>query len=218
MTRFFRRMAAAVAVAAIPLAAAAVATSAVTVAAPGVSSPQCDPSVYKLRDQFAAVRPNWSRNVWTNECKPPPAPPAWWTPRPAYAPPYAPADVPPPPPPPPWAGQMQPRWDEGGQHWVWVRDLTATRIHNLRIPRNAFSERVTRGQTTATALALHGAQIEYRPGSSRPVIAPLGELFDDLVAACPAGTHRLEATAALRRVRQHPFRTSNTCGIGTMSW
>jgi len=107
MTRFFRRMTAAVAAAAITLAAAGVATSAVTVAAPGVGSPQCDL--------------NWSRNVWTNECKPPPAPPAWWIPRPAYAPPYAPADVPPPPPPPPWAGQLQPRWDEGSQQWVWTR-------------------------------------------------------------------------------------------------
>lgn len=99
MTRFFRRLAAAVAVAAIPLAAAAVATSA-------VSSAVCDP--------------NWSHNVWTNECKPPPAPPAWWTPRPAYAPPFAPLDVPPPPPPPPWAQQQHPIWDGGSRQWVWV--------------------------------------------------------------------------------------------------
>jgi len=81
--------------------------AAVMMAAPGVSSAQCDP--------------NWSRNVWTNECKPPPPPPDWWTPRPAYAPPYAPADIPPPPPPPPWAQQLQPVWDEGGMHWVWKR-------------------------------------------------------------------------------------------------
>jgi hypothetical protein len=99
MTRFFRRLAAAVAVAAIPLAAAAVATSA-------VSSAECDP--------------NLSRNVWTNECTPPPAPPAWWTPRPAYAPPFAPLDVPPPPPPPPWAQQLHPVWDGGSQQWVWI--------------------------------------------------------------------------------------------------
>ena len=98
MTRFIRRLAAVIAVAAFPLAAVAVVTSA-------VSSAGCDPA--------------WSRNVWTNECKPQPAPPVWWTPRPAYAPPYAPVDVPPPPPPPPWAGNMQPRWDEGGLHWVW---------------------------------------------------------------------------------------------------
>jgi hypothetical protein len=99
MTRFVRRLAVAIAAAAFPLAAAAVATS-------PVSSAGCDPA--------------WSRNVWTNECKPPPAPPAWYVTRPVYAPPYAPVDVPPPPPPPPWAGQMQPRWDEGGQHWIWA--------------------------------------------------------------------------------------------------
>jgi hypothetical protein len=99
MTRFVRRLATAIAVASIPFAAG-------TIATPAVSSAQCDP--------------NWSRNVWTNECKPGPAPPAWWTARPAYAPPYAPVDVPPPPPPPPWAQQLHPIWDEGGQHWVWV--------------------------------------------------------------------------------------------------
>jgi hypothetical protein len=115
MTRFVRRLAAAIAVATFPLAAAAI-----TVAAPGVSAPQCDPAVYAhCVTSSPQCDLNWSRNVWTNECKPQPAPPVWWTPRPAYAPPYAPADVPPPPPPPPWAQQMQPRWDEGGQHWVW---------------------------------------------------------------------------------------------------
>lgn len=98
MTRFLRRLATTATVASIPLAAVAVATSAVSAAA-------CDL--------------NWSRNVWTNECHPQPAPPDWYTVRPAYAPPYAPVDVPPPPPPPPWAQKMQPRWDEGGQHWVW---------------------------------------------------------------------------------------------------
>ena len=99
MTRFLRRLAVTVAAAFIPLAAAAVATSA-------VSSAGCDP--------------NWSHNVWTGECHPQPALPDWYVVRPAYAPPYAPVDVPPPPPPPPWAQQMQPRWDEGGQHWVWA--------------------------------------------------------------------------------------------------
>jgi hypothetical protein len=99
MTRFIRRLATAIAVASIPLAATAVATSA-------VSSAECDL--------------NWSRNVWTNECKPPPAPPAWWTPRPAYAPPFAPVDVPPPPPPPPWAQQLHPVWDGGSNQWVWI--------------------------------------------------------------------------------------------------
>jgi hypothetical protein len=107
MTGFLGRLAAAIAVASIPLAAAAVATSAVTVAAPGVSSPQCDPA--------------WARNVWTGECHPQPAVPDWYVVRPAYAPPYAPVDVPPPPPPPPWAQQLHPNWDEGSQQWVWVR-------------------------------------------------------------------------------------------------
>jgi hypothetical protein len=98
MTRFLCRLAVALAAASIPLVGVAIATSA-------VGSAACDP--------------NWSRNVWTGECTPPPGPPDWYTPRPAYAPPYAPLDVPPPPPAPPWAQQMQPRWDEGGQHWVW---------------------------------------------------------------------------------------------------
>jgi hypothetical protein len=120
MTRFLRRLAVTIAVGAIPLPAAAVATSAVTVAAPGVSSPRCDPTV---STHCVSSSPqcdlNWSRNVWTGECHPQPAVPDWYAVRPAYAPPYAPVDVPPPPPPPPWAQQMQPRWDEGGQHWVW---------------------------------------------------------------------------------------------------
>jgi hypothetical protein len=114
MTRFIRRLAAVSAVAAFPLAAAAIETSA-------VSSAGCDPAV---TTQCVTSSPhcdlNWSRNVWTNECKPPPAPPAWYVTRPAYAPPYAPVDVPPPPPPPPGAEHMQPRWDEGGMHWVWA--------------------------------------------------------------------------------------------------
>jgi hypothetical protein len=105
MTRFLRRLAATIAVAFFPLAAAAVATSAVTVAAPGAPSPKCDPK--------------WSHNPVTGECHPPPPPPDWYVVRPAYAPPYAPLDVPPPPPPPPWAEHMQPRWDQGSQHWFW---------------------------------------------------------------------------------------------------
>ncbi|MDT5310461.1 MAG: hypothetical protein QOE48_6175 [Mycobacterium sp.] len=114
MTRLVRHLAAAIAVASIPLTAVAIAT-------PAVSSPQCDPAVYThCVTSSAQCDPTWSRNVWTTECKPGPAPPAWWTPRPAYAPPYAPVDVPPPPPPPPWAQQLHPVWDEGGQHWVWV--------------------------------------------------------------------------------------------------
>jgi hypothetical protein len=122
VTGFLGRLAIASAVTSIPLAGAAVATSAVTVAAPGVSSPQCDPIV---STHCVTSSPqcdlNWSRNVWTNECHPQPAVPDWYMVRPAYAPPYAPVDVPPPPPPPPWAQQLQPRWDEGSQQWVWVR-------------------------------------------------------------------------------------------------
>jgi hypothetical protein len=116
MTGFFRRLATAGALASIPLAASAVGTSEVSSAGPRCdqtftshcvgTSPQCDI--------------NWSRNVWTGECHPQPAVPDWYQVRPPYAPPYAPLDVPPPPPPPPWAGQMQPRWDEGGQHWIWA--------------------------------------------------------------------------------------------------
>jgi hypothetical protein len=122
MTGFLGRLAAAVVAGAIPLAAAAVATSAVTVAAPGVSSPQCDPSVYSHCVTSGPLCDlNWSRNVWTGECHPQPAVPDWYVVRPAYAPPYAPVDVPPPPPPPPWAQGMHPNWDEGSQQWVWVR-------------------------------------------------------------------------------------------------
>jgi hypothetical protein len=100
MRWFVRRMAAVVAVALAPMAA-------VTVAAPGVSSAQCDP--------------NWSRNVWTNECKPPPPPPSWYQPPPAYAPSFAPLWVPPPPPAPPWAPSAVPAWDQGHQQWgVWA--------------------------------------------------------------------------------------------------
>ena len=122
MTGFLGRLAAATAVASIPLAAAAVATSAVTVAAPGVSSPECDPHVYShCVTSSRQCDLNWSRNVWTGECHPQPAVPDWYVVRPAYAPPYAPVDVPPPPPPPPWAQNLQPRWDEGSQQWVWVR-------------------------------------------------------------------------------------------------
>jgi hypothetical protein len=84
--------------------------AAVMVAAPGISSAQCDP--------------NWARNVWTNECKPQPPVPDWYVPKPAYAPSYAPADIPPPPPPPPWAQlpqmQLRPVWDVGSRQWVWI--------------------------------------------------------------------------------------------------
>jgi hypothetical protein len=114
MTGFLRRLATAVAVASIPMAMVPLATAA-------ASPPKCDPAVYK---QCVSSSPqcdvNWSRNVWTGECHPQPALPDWYSVRPAYAPPYAPVDVPPPPPPPPWAQHMQPRWDEGSQRWFWA--------------------------------------------------------------------------------------------------
>lgn len=111
MTGFLRRLAIAGAVASMPLAAAAVATSA-------VSSAACDRMQLHCAER---CDPNWARNVLTGECHPQPAMPDWYVVRPAYAPPYAPVDVPPPPPPPPWAQQLQPRWDEGSLQWVWVR-------------------------------------------------------------------------------------------------
>ena len=110
MTRFVRRLAATIATAAIPLAALAVATS-------PVSSAQCDPHLWHCTKQ---CDPNWSRNVWTNECKPPPPVPEWWTPRPAYAPPFAPEWIPPPPPAPPWAPGDVPAWNGGLQQWVFI--------------------------------------------------------------------------------------------------
>ena len=121
MTGFLGRLAIASAVASIPLAAAAVATSAVSSSARSQFAAVRPDRVDTLRDQLRHCDPNWSRNVWTGECHPQPAVPDWYVVRPAYAPPYAPVDVPPPPPPPPWAQQLQPRWDEGSQQWVWVR-------------------------------------------------------------------------------------------------
>ncbi|PIJ30028.1 hypothetical protein BMW24_022580, partial [Mycobacterium heckeshornense] len=66
MRWFVRRLAAVVALMLAP-------TAAVMIATPGVSSAQCDR--------------NWSRNVWTGECKPPPPVPAWYQAPPPYAPP-----------------------------------------------------------------------------------------------------------------------------------
>src|ERR1700742_4164617 len=117
MTRFLRRVAAAAAAVA-PLAGAAIATSAVTAAAPGDNAAHCDLRVYSQCVSSAPhCDPNWSNEVWTGKCHPPPGVPDWYVVRPAYAPPYAPVDVPPPPPPPPGAQHMQPRWDEGSQRW-----------------------------------------------------------------------------------------------------
>jgi hypothetical protein len=99
--------------------------AAVMVAAPGISSAQCDPTVTThCVTSSAQCDPNWSRNVWTNECKPPPPVPDWYVPKPAYVPSFAPADIPPPPPPPPWAQlpqmQLRPVWDGGKGQWVWI--------------------------------------------------------------------------------------------------
>ncbi len=99
MTRFVRRLVVSVAVVLSAMAAAMVAT-------PGVSWAYCDP--------------NFSRNVWTNQCKPPTPPPDWYVSKPAYVPAFAPADIPPPPPPPPWAQQLRPVWDGGHGQWVWI--------------------------------------------------------------------------------------------------
>jgi len=71
-------------------------------ARPGIGSAEC--------------APNMSFNPTTKECKQPPAPPAWYTPPPPYAPAYAPADVPPPPPTPWWA-KTDPVWSNGFQRW-----------------------------------------------------------------------------------------------------
>jgi hypothetical protein len=116
MTRFLRRLVTATAVASIAMATVAVGTS--------TASPyKCDQRDYRQcvpTSDKPKCDLNWARNVFTGECHPQPAVPDWYQVRPPYAPPYAPVDVPPPPPPPPWAGQMQPRWDEGGQHWIWA--------------------------------------------------------------------------------------------------
>jgi hypothetical protein len=104
MRWFGRRLAAVIAVAFVPMAAAVVVT-------PGVSSAECGP--------------NMSFNPVTNVCKLPPAPPAWYTPPPPYAPSFAPQDVPPPPPWPAWAPHA-PMWSNGYHQWgvyvggVWV--------------------------------------------------------------------------------------------------
>ena len=104
MRRLIRRLTAVIAVTFVALAVAVIAT-------PGVSSAQCDP--------------NMSLNWTTFGCEPPPAPPAWYTPPPPYAPSFAGQDVPPPPPRPSWAPQ-DPMWRAGLNQWgvyvgyVWV--------------------------------------------------------------------------------------------------
>jgi hypothetical protein len=123
MTNSARRFIAHVlAVILVPMAATLVPMGAVAVAAPGASSAQCDPSVAShCVSSSAQCDHNWSRNVWTNECKPPPPVPDWYIPKPAYVPSFAPADIPPPPPPPPWAqGWLRPVWDGGKGQWVWI--------------------------------------------------------------------------------------------------
>jgi hypothetical protein len=84
------------------LAVAFVSMTSVVVATPGVSS--------------AACGANMSYNWATNECKPPPPMPAWYTPPPAYAPSFAGQDVPPPPPR-PWWSPNEPMWNAALRQW-----------------------------------------------------------------------------------------------------
>ena len=75
----------------------------------------------------------WVWDPAINQCSPPPPPPpatvgrpvpapAWYTPPPPWAPPWAPASVPPPPPTPLWAPQDKtPVWDPGHMQWgIWI--------------------------------------------------------------------------------------------------
>lgn len=96
MRWFFGRLPVVIAVAFVPMTAAVIAT-------PAISSADCDP--------------NMSFNVATWECKPRPAPPAWYVTPPAYAPPFAAQDVPPPPPPRPWWSPNEPMWNAGFHQW-----------------------------------------------------------------------------------------------------
>ena len=90
-------------------AAAFVPMAAVVLVTPAISSAEC--------------ANNMSWNQTTRECKQPPAPPAWYTPPPPYAPSFAGQDVPPPPswpgPPPPWPewAPQAPMWSTYFQHW-----------------------------------------------------------------------------------------------------
>ncbi|WAC92414.1 hypothetical protein [Mycobacterium sp. Aquia_213] len=95
MMWFVRRMSAAGAVVFAAMAGAVIAT-------PGISSAQCDS--------------NMSWNQATGVCKPPQAPPAWYTPPPPYAPSFAGPDVPPPPPRPWWSPNV-PMWHVGFHQW-----------------------------------------------------------------------------------------------------
>jgi hypothetical protein len=105
MRRLFGRLTVVTALAFVPMAAEVIAT-------PAISSAECDP--------------NMSFNVSTRECKPMPAPPAWYAPPPAYSPSFAAQDVPPPPPPRPWWSPNDPMWSVGFHQWgayfdgVWV--------------------------------------------------------------------------------------------------
>jgi hypothetical protein len=95
MQWFVRRLTAVIAAAFAAMAIAVIAT-------PAISSAQCDL--------------NMSWNWATNECKPPPPLPAWYTPPPPYAPPFASPDVPPPPPR-PWWSPNEPMWNAGFHQW-----------------------------------------------------------------------------------------------------
>jgi hypothetical protein len=93
--RWFFRLTAVIAVTIVAMAVAVIAT-------PGISSAECDPNM------------SWNLATW--ECKPPPAPPAWYAPPPPYAPSFASQDVPPPPPWPAWAPQA-PMWSTRYHQW-----------------------------------------------------------------------------------------------------
>lgn len=95
MIRFAHRLAAVIGVAFVLMAAA-------VAARPGVSSADCGR--------------NMSYNPTSYVCNVPPPPPAWYTAPPAYAPAYAPPDVPPPPPTPSWA-KTDPVWSNAFQRW-----------------------------------------------------------------------------------------------------
>jgi hypothetical protein len=84
------------------LAVAFVSMASVAVATPAISSASCDPNM-----AF-----NWA----TNQCKPPPPMPSWYTPPPQYAPSFAGQDVPPPPPK-PWWSPYEPMWSAGFHQW-----------------------------------------------------------------------------------------------------
>ncbi len=198
MTRFLRRLAITVAAASIPLAAVAVATSA-------VSSADCDP--------------NWSRNVWTNECHPGTgATRLVRTPaglrtavrtrrRTAAASPAA-------------MGAAACSRDGtkaasigSGPGSERTSPSAASRFHSLRTPRKAFGERVAGCHATAKA-RLQGAQVE-QDRVAQPVIAPLGELIDNFLGV-PCRHAFFSSDRGTFDVCYSTASSSRICGM--MSW